>query len=57
MSDGELLDYVVSIFPAHAGCVAMSQFHSQFVNLVLPAYAKLRDGQAQLLQEQDDTTS
>jgi len=52
VDDKELLDYIISILPAHPGCVAMSQFHSLFMNIVLPAYAQLRDGQAQLLQEQ-----
>lgn len=54
MNDKELLDYILSIFPAHSGCVAMSQFHSLMINIVMPAYAKLRNEQTQLLQEQDD---
>jgi len=51
-TDKELIDYVVSIFPAHPGCVAMCQFHSLFVNIVLPAYAKLRQDEVALLQEE-----
>ncbi len=51
-TDKELIDYVVSVFPAHSGCVAMCQFHSLFVNIVLPAYAKLRQDEVQLLQEE-----
>jgi len=50
-TEKEILDYVVSIFPAHPGCVSMCQFHSQFVNMVLPAYAKLQ-GEVDLLQEE-----
>lgn len=56
MDDKELLDYILNIFPANPGCVAMSQFHSLMLNIVMPAYAKLRNEQAQLLQEQDDAT-
>jgi len=50
-TDKEILDYIVQIFPAHPGCVAMSQLHSLFVNIVLPAYAKLRQDEVQLVQE------
>jgi len=57
VNDKELLDYIIGIFPGHSGCVAMSTFHSLMLNTVLPAYAKLRNEQTQLLQEQDDTTS
>lgn len=51
MTDKELLDYILSIFPAHSGCVAMSQFHSLMLNIVMPAYVRLRNEQVQLLQE------
>jgi len=54
VDDKELLDYIIGIFPAHSGCVAMSSFHSLMVNTVLPAYSKLRDEQTQLLQESGD---
>ena len=50
-TDKEILDYIVGIFPKHPGCVAMSQFYSQFVNIALPAYAKLQ-GEVELLQEE-----
>jgi hypothetical protein len=50
-TEKEILDYIVGIFPKHPGCVAMSQFHSQFVNIALPAYAKLQ-GEVELLQEE-----
>jgi hypothetical protein len=51
-TDKELIDYVVDVFPVHPGCTAMCQFHSLFVNIVLPAYAKLRQGEVDLLQEE-----
>lgn len=53
-TDKEILDYIVGIFPKHPGCTAMCQFHSQFVNIVLPAYAKLQ-GEVELLQEEQVT--
>ena len=54
-TEKEILDYVVSIFPIKPGCVGLSQFHSQMINLVLPAYAKMRQGEVELLQEEQVT--
>ena len=50
-TDKEILDYVVQVFPVHPGCVSLCQFHSLFINTVLPAYAKLRQDEVQLVQE------
>ena len=53
-TDKEILDYIVGIFPKHPGCVAMCQLHSLFLNIVLPAYAKMRQGEVELLQEEQE---
>jgi hypothetical protein len=53
-TDKELIDYVVDVFPIKPGCVGLSQFHSQMINIVLPAYAKLRQDEVQLLQEEQE---
>ena len=53
-TEKEILDYIVGIFPKHPGCVAMCQLYSQFVNIALPAYAKLQ-GEVELLQEEQVT--
>lgn len=55
MSERDLLDYIIEIFPAEKpGCVSLSNFHNQMMNIVLPEYRRLTQT-TELLQESSDS--